>query len=193
MHYTGKRTVSLWGDNVTIYETGKIIEKFASILADDRDKWITFNIYSTGGLCTAGFALLDWLLANVPNLQTVALGEVNSMAVILFLAGKHRVVARNCTFFLHPVANSYQKEATLNSADHFNAIKGLEKTQKQYIDILSSRLSAQVPRKKLKSAIKNTATLSAKKVIKWGIAHEMMSDTPLEAQASDEGMIEAEE
>lgn len=192
MHYTGKRTVVLWGDNVTVYETNRIIKEFSGHLADNRDEWITFMIYSSGGLCTAGFALYDWLLANVPNLQTVALGEVNSMAVILFLTGKHRVVARNCTFFLHPVANSYQKETTLDSKDHINAIKGLEKTQKQYIDTLSERLEADVPVKKLKKAIKKTATLSSKKVIKWGIAHEMMSDVAIQIPAKEETVVDAD-
>jgi ATP-dependent Clp protease, protease subunit len=171
MERTPDRIVTLWGDEITPYQTNSLRRTFEDLLAKDRDSWITFQIMSPGGRCDAGFALYDWLLVNVPKLQTVAYGGVNSMAVILYAAGSKRVVTKHASFYLHPVQSSYESKTTLDQEGHVSAIESLKVTQGQYLEVLSQKTKGQ-KRKKLEKLIRETTTITAGQALEMGLALE---------------------
>lgn len=173
MERTGERVVTLWGDEINTYETNSLRKSFEGLLNKDADAWITFQLMSPGGRCDAGFALYDWLQVNVPKLQTIAYGGVNSMAVVLFAAGHNRIVTNHASFYLHPVQSSFESKTTLDHDGHRSAIESLKVTQSQYLEVLLKTTKGKTS-KQLEKLIKDNTTITAKEALTMGLALEMV-------------------
>jgi len=93
-------------DNNKIYIIGAIgIDvTAASVLAQLNKitaKDITVIIQSEGGYVDEGLAIYDYLATSNKNITTVAMGYVYSIASILFLAGKERLMSENAKVLIH--------------------------------------------------------------------------------------------
>jgi ATP-dependent Clp protease, protease subunit len=174
MYKTGIRTVSLWGESIREESTYNIRTDIADILnSGDEDDWITLEINSSGGDFAQGMALYDWLILNVPKLQTIGYGSVNSMAIILFLAGRHRVSTKNTRFLLHSVSDLVPADVSMNPKSHMESAKSLLVVQKMYTDIMMERMSATPDRKALQDIINKSTIVTPKRAKKWGLIHEI--------------------
>jgi len=146
----------------------------ADLLAKNRDEWITLELFSTGGDLVAGYALYDWLIANVPRLQTVGYGIVGSMAVAIFLTGQWRAVSRNCEFILHPVHLVTDEPVSMELADHVAIVEDLEQIQRHYNDTLRRKMDHPPSRKKLDALVGRTTIIGPRKAKRWGLVHEIL-------------------
>jgi len=70
-------------------------------IAEKDRKPIIIYINSPGGVITAGFSLIDTILASVTPVYTVNLGIEYSMGFLIGLAGKKRFTQSFSTFLLH--------------------------------------------------------------------------------------------
>lgn len=73
-------------------------------------------ISSQGGGMEVGFALYNQLLALPVDLITYNIGSVNSVANIIFLAGKKRISSPSSTFLLHQTFWSIPNQTELRHA-----------------------------------------------------------------------------
>jgi ATP-dependent Clp protease, protease subunit len=59
-------------------------------------------LYTQGGDVGVAAAAVDLILANKKPTTIVAVGEVGSAGVVVYLAGRRRYCTQNARFFLHP-------------------------------------------------------------------------------------------
>jgi ATP-dependent protease ClpP protease subunit len=176
MHATPERTIRIWGDDIESELTHIIVSQMETLLNSmENPDWVTLEIFSRGGDVVAGRALYDWLRVNVPALQTVAYGNVNSMAVVLFLAGKHRVVTPGSTFLLHAASAYHDKPISFTTAEYMANAKSLRVIEKRYSNILLERMEKPPSKSELKKLLENETEIEARQALKWGLAHELWS------------------
>lgn len=170
-----KRTVVL-GEDVKPETITKLIESIRTMIDEAPEDWIQLNIMSPGGQVTTGFALYDYLKSTGVKLQTLALGHAHSMAVPLFLAGDHRVMAKRAIMLLHELSKPFQKEERLNVTQLRRQLDAMEHLQSQYIEVLADRTEGKLTRENALQLMETETILTAKQARKLGIAHEILSE-----------------
>lgn len=93
-----------------------LIEAIHRINDDDAEKEKEYNgwerepiklyIYTYGGVCYAGFALIDAIRASKTPVHTIVLGTAMSMGIFIFNAGHKRLIGEHATLMYHDVSIS---------------------------------------------------------------------------------------
>lgn len=93
-----------------------LIEAIHRINDDDAEKEKEYNgwerepiklyIYTYGGVCYAGFALIDAIRASKTPVHTIVLGTAMSMGIFVFNAGHKRLIGEHATLMYHDVSIS---------------------------------------------------------------------------------------
>ncbi|MBF8756512.1 ATP-dependent Clp protease proteolytic subunit [Pseudomonas guariconensis] len=99
---------------------------------------IRLHISSDGGSTGYGFALFNFLRSLPVPVDTHNLGNVGSMANIMFLAGEQRTAARHSRFLLHPLHYNYNA----GMVDHSRLLEHgriLDDDLDRYVDIFMER------------------------------------------------------
>ncbi len=78
----------------------RLLRHMAAAVSDGVEH-VHLMIESTGGIVSDGIAMYNYLRGLPLRLTTYNIGTVQSIAVILFLAGTHRKAACSATFMLH--------------------------------------------------------------------------------------------
>ena len=91
-----------------------LIEAINKINDDDKEKEEEYNgwvrepiklyIYTYGGACYAGFALIDAICASKTPVHTIVLGTAMSMGIFVFAAGHKRFIGEHATLLYHDVS-----------------------------------------------------------------------------------------
>ena len=99
-----------------------LIEAIHRINDDDAEKekeykgWerepIKLYIYTYGGVCYAGFALIDAIRASKTPVHTIVLGTAMSMGIFIFNAGHKRLIGEHATLMYHDVSLHLDNEMT---------------------------------------------------------------------------------
>ncbi len=173
MEVPSKRLIRIWNEEINAYETKNLMQVLSKLVDEDPKKPITFEIYSGGGICEAGFAFCDWVVANDISFDTVAYGQVSSMAIPIFLLGKNRTIGKNCTMTLHPMASTFTEKKSLEGSALADQITQLEDWQSAYLSHILKQVS-DLSRKKLKRMMDRSTTLRAKNALKLGFAHKIV-------------------
>ena len=77
----------------------------------DKEKPVALYINSFGGSAVAGMAIADFIMASPVQVDTLALGFVQSAALSVFLAGEKRLAYRRARFLLHQGVGSDEGSA----------------------------------------------------------------------------------
>lgn len=118
---------------------------FEENMKENRDyDHLTLVINSPGGYVTAGFAIIDAMRGSKIPVHTVAMGEIASMGLLIFMSGEkgHRVVAPHTMIMSHQFAGgSVGKQHELLAStkrmditgkhimEHYKEITGLSKKE----------------------------------------------------------------
>jgi ATP-dependent Clp protease protease subunit len=99
-----------------------LIEAIHRINDDDAEKEKEYNgwerepiklyIYTYGGTCYAGFALIDVIRASKTPVHTIVLGTAMSMGIFIFNAGHKRLIGEHATLLYHDVSLHLKDEMT---------------------------------------------------------------------------------
>lgn len=91
-----------------------LIEAIHKINSDDDEKekeykdWerepIQLYIYTYGGACYAGFALIDTIKMSKTPVHTIVLGAAMSMGIFIFISGHKRIIGEHATLMYHDVS-----------------------------------------------------------------------------------------
>ena len=99
-----------------------LIEAIHRINDDDAEKEKEYNewerepiklyIYTYGGVCYAGFALIVAIRASKTPVHTIVLGTAMSMGIFIFNAGHKRLIGEHATLMYHDVSLHLDNEMT---------------------------------------------------------------------------------
>jgi ATP-dependent Clp protease protease subunit len=109
-------------ENVDEKSVMPLIEAIHRINDDDAEKEKEYNgwerepiklyIYTYGGVCYAGFALIDAIRASKTPVHTIVLGTAMSMGIFIFNAGHKRLIGEHATLMFHDVSLHLDSEMT---------------------------------------------------------------------------------
>ena len=134
-------------DAETVREASGFIIKSNQLM--DRSRELSLFINSQGGSVYDGFALIDLMNISKLDIKTVGIGNLMSMAVLIFTAGTpgKRIITKNTTIMahqfsggadgkFHEVMASYKADLQLRAQfiHHFKSTTKM--TEKQIVDIL---------------------------------------------------------
>lgn len=130
---------------------------------------------STGGSINYGFDLYQQLRTMPAKITTVNIGSVESMGVIVFLAGDERYAVDSAKFKLHPFSWTFAGQ-TANYPELREAIDSLDSDAKIYSDIFSARtVEATAPIDIKRCLTMSPKILIAKDAISCGLIHGTIS------------------
>jgi len=129
---------------------------------------ITLVINSPGGYCCDGFAIADTLLKTSCPVMSIAVGEICSMAPLIYVCADSRYITSNTWVMLHPSitgSNDYLEFAK-------SRIENAEKTEEMYDKLFLAR--TKIPPDIYYKAKHKELWLNADECIKYGIAHQLL-------------------
>lgn len=140
------------------------------------DNWISLFMCSGGGNVRLAFALYEFVHHILrPKLQIVALGELCSIAPLLYLMGDHRVITPETTLWFHHVYRNLDEKVKINTLAAERMQKELLIDEEKYFRVIEERTGGKTSKREAKSILRNERTLDAKDAIKLGFAHEIVS------------------
>lgn len=88
-------------------KVAELIQHMFTLDHTDIKSCINLLICSKGGDCGAGYALIDVMLSLKHPVRTIALGEVDSMGALIFIAGTPgmRMIGSRAMLLFHPLSD----------------------------------------------------------------------------------------
>ena len=159
-------------DNETV---GQLIEDITKLHDSENAPPICLHLSSGGGDSLVGFSFYEFMASILkPQLETVAVGEVGSIAVLMYMAGNKRYITRNSTVYLHEFALTFLEKSTWSLTLTRAKLADMTVDQNHYVSIITGRSGGRLNKRKLLALMRNNATLNAEQAVKLGIAHEIL-------------------
>jgi len=134
------------------------------------DGEINLIINSVGGYVSSGWALIDTISAIRHKVNAVAMGSLMSMAVMVFIACEHRIIAEHTSSMVHHFSSSSEGKYPELIAER----KGLDLEYKRYIRHLVEFSKYRTEKEVLQNILKKEDNwLSPKEMKKHGLADEI--------------------
>jgi ATP-dependent Clp protease protease subunit len=132
--YRQGRTVFLSGD-ITQESAGEVINHLLNLIQyDDQEdskqkdykrEEIKLYIKSYGGTITDMFGMIDLIESSKTPINTYAIGNIESAAVLLFMSGKKRYIYKNTEVMIHTCSSGVRGKVQ----DMAERLKNVEDTQ----------------------------------------------------------------
>lgn len=169
--------INYWKLFISEVTPGTVIDliNFIFPIVVERKENATINLYisSVGGDIDSAIRFYDFIKGSKAKVNTFGFGQIDSSAVLLFMAGSKRVVLKNSRLRLH----SPNYNATHNS-QHISIVeetsKFLSSIDKRYFQIISNEMG--ISENKARSMYGKGLILSPEKAVELKIATEMSSE-----------------
>lgn len=136
---------------------------------------ITLFIVSTGGNVSEAFAIYDYVMKVLkPKLQTVALGEVNSMAIILFMMGDKRYIGKLAAMRFHKLSRGFRQDAYLTEKMAENTSRELSLSNEEYLNLIVKRLARPIAKSVVREIMETEMIVRPSQAVKLGLAHKIL-------------------
>ena len=148
-----------------------LIKQILFLNEKDPEKEITIYINSPGGEVQSGLAAYDLLCMTKAPVTTVCIGEAASMAAILFLAGKRRIMLPSSTIMIHDPSPGGGSLTGMKPDQIEEKLSGLKKTRDRLCSIISEKTG-----KTMKQVMKKTCKdsfFTAEEALDFGLATEI--------------------
>ncbi len=166
------RTIRLFGD-INSENVQKVEEKIHELLEKDPNEWVNLVITSLGGDTVLGFGLYD-VLKRVRNLQTTAVGEVTSIAILVFMAGKRRIAMKNIRMFFHETQLHVAADTSFSLSGLKRRALQMEKDHELYERIIAENTNGRSTQDLIADICHKEVTLGIDKLLDWGIVHSVL-------------------
>lgn len=167
---------TLTGD-ITIESSREAINWITNQFYGSKIKKLKFFISSNGGDIDSGARLYDYLKAIPTEVETYGFGQVDSAAMLPFLAGTKRYAVKNCRFRMHEGSYRSQKGFTsLNiHTETLNFLKELARRSSEIISKETGKTFDEVER------VKQTGKIfSTREAKEFSLIHEVVAKLPLQ-------------
>ena len=145
-----------------------VIEELLELDTDRKKRPITLYISCPGGYCSYAMGIIDVIEKLRCPTKAIALGDVSSMAPLIFVACDERVISKHAFIMLHPIAGGSQDYMQFVKS----RLKNMEAVEKQYEKYFLSKTT--LPKKLYAKSRSAELWLTAEEAIKYGIAHKIM-------------------
>ena len=137
-----------------IYDEGvHQLYKACTHIVDSGATELTIAMHSPGGSVSKGTALHNFLKSLPLELTTHNIGDIDSIANVVFLAGKYRYSNPNGRFMLHGVTRSFDGGARLGEADLLQQLEYVRADQERIAQTIARQTKLTV--REIKRAFKN--------------------------------------
>ena len=168
-----KRSV-YWIGSVDEKHCDQVLEKLTALCKDNDTEEATLFICSGGGDTKVCFAFYDIVRTLHLNLTTVASGEASSAAVIVWLAGLHRLITPHTVVFLHENEKKMHDGVQLRPIEMESQTRQAKATREQYVKIMASASSGKCSREVVRKLLAQNTVLEPSETIKYGMAHGIL-------------------
>lgn len=148
----------------------KFLTDLAPYLKDESKEVLTVFITSGGGSSSYGFALYDILKSLPFSVNTVAVGFVDSIAIIPFISGDKRFITTQTTFSFHEPTMNQEIRFTL--AELGQANHEMNYDYERYTQLIHDH--TKIDLSKIKELQAKAITYNANELVTSGIAHEII-------------------
>lgn len=131
-------------------------------------------ISSQGGSVFHGLSAYNFLSGLPVEIDTHNFGSVDSIGVLLFVAGRKRYSVPDARFLLHPVSLSIQANSRFEEKQLEEAIKGLRIDMENIAAAIANRTGK--TEAMILSAMADRTTLSPEEALKFGLVHEIKNE-----------------
>lgn len=153
----------------------KFVGQFHVLLSRNQTESITVYITSGGGSARFGLALFEIIrIAPVP-VYTVAVGGVDSAALLPFVAGQKRFTTKQTFFTFHP--NSFSSEDMITVDELQQIARDTKRYFELYSEIIAERTNEKMNKNDVINLQKDFITLTAHEALEKGITHEIINYT----------------
>lgn len=176
MHQCNPSQIVSFFDEVNGRSMEKLCQDLGKATLANSGDWVSLFMCSGGGKVNPAFATHEFVRHILrPKLQTVALGELGSIAPLLFLMGDHRVITPETTLWFHHIGRSFDEKVRIDTLGADRMHRELQLDEGKYFRILEERTDGKIGKRKAQSLLRGEKTLSAKEAVKLGLAHEIVS------------------
>jgi ATP-dependent Clp protease protease subunit len=142
----------------------------------DNGNPICLFLRNPGGQVNMGFAFYDLMRCIHANLITIGIGEINSIAPIIFLAGKMRLVTQNTVAYFHEMGHRLDSETGYQvPSDTGFSLNASLICNKKFIEIFCREVP-ELPEEKIASLMKQKSICTAQELLQLGIAHGIIGE-----------------
>jgi ATP-dependent protease ClpP protease subunit len=126
-----------------------------------------------GGSAFLGLSAYNYLKGLPVKVTTHNFGSVDSIGVVLYCGGSHRLSVPQARFLLHGVSINFQN-ANLEEKQLEEKMKGLRIDVENIAKVIAA--SSNKESSKVKSAMEDRTTLTPQEAQAWGLVHEIRSE-----------------
>lgn len=170
------RTVR-WVGPINNDNAEKAIASIVSLWKEDPQQPITLILNSGGGSITAGYAFCDFISGMSIKLNTIGIGQVDSMAIFIFLQGEERLIGPHTTMLFHKSTRNF-KDAKLTDSEMEMNVKENRRIADWDAEMVVTRTNGKIDRAKHEDLELRDTQLDASEMIELGIAHGLFENKP---------------
>ena len=151
--------------------TAEQLQALAANVVSQGHPEIHLLLSTPGGAVQYGITIYNFLLSLPIKVVTHNLGNVDSIGLVIYLAGCERYACPHTTFMLHGVAMQVPAPTTLFEKNFQESLARLTADQERIKGIYSER--SEVSPEQAESLFLQETTLSAEDAVGRGIVHEI--------------------
>lgn len=122
------------------YQTvNNLMQTFSQLVTVHATKKVYFSISSPGGQVDAGVALYNFLISIPIEIHTYNMGSIDSIANMIFIAGKKRYAMPSSTFLFHGIKWGFPATAQVSLLQLKEIESKIMQDENKIADIISSR------------------------------------------------------
>jgi len=133
---------------------------------------ITLYITSPGGYIPVALAVYEFIRTKSIVLQTIAMGQVASSALLIFLAGKRRIATANTTFFVHEITRSWDSPPHLASRELTRLAEATVAEQKLMCRLLAEETG--LSEEQWQTLAEQQTYITAQQALEYGLVHKVI-------------------
>jgi ATP-dependent protease ClpP protease subunit len=131
-------------------------------------------ISSPGGSVFHGLSAYNYLKGLPANITTHNFGSVDSIGVVLFCGGKHRLSVPQARFLLHGVSANFAQNESLEEKQLEERLKGLKIDIENIAKVVAANTGKSD--REVVAAMLERTTLNPDEAQSWGLVHEIRSE-----------------
>lgn len=132
---------------------------------------LTLIVTSPGGPSGTAMSFYDTVRKVLkPRLTTIAMGDVDSSGVVIFLSGGRRLVSPHTTLLLHPAGRSFDPSTRYTAAEIAAMAREDELKDQQYASIVASHSKGRLTQGQVLTLMECHTVLSAVELVRYGLA-----------------------
>lgn len=128
-------------------------------------------IASPGGFIDPGMAMYNFLRGIPVPVTTYNYGNVDSVATVVYCAGKRRLATPQCRFLIHGVTWTFSQPATLTEQQLREMLGNVAAMKKNIADVIAA--TSGQPVAKVEADMSSSLTLQAAEAKTYGLVHDL--------------------